>query len=79
MSVSSEEIKKRFGARVREIMVERGMNITSLADSLGKDRQDIQQIVNGYRNPTLLTIIQLAIALDVQPTEFFQFSIKDFK
>ena len=70
-----KEIQKQFGERLRQLIEVKGLNITTLADALGKDRQDIQQIVNGKRNPTLFTIIQIANALEIPATELLQFKL----
>jgi transcriptional regulator with XRE-family HTH domain len=49
--------------RICEVMQEKGISRTQLADRLGKSRQYVTKLLNGKPNVTLSTLVQIAIAL----------------
>jgi transcriptional regulator with XRE-family HTH domain len=56
---------KLFGGNVRSLRVQLGITQEKLAESAGLHPTYISGIERGIRNPTLLSIINLADALDV--------------
>jgi transcriptional regulator with XRE-family HTH domain len=50
---------------LRSERVRRGMSMTQVAEKSGLSRQMISYIEQGMRNPTLDTLLRIAIALDV--------------
>ena len=58
-------ICKRFGARVRELRVARGLSQEELAQKAELHRTYVGGIERGERNISLVNIEKLAIALDV--------------
>lgn len=58
-----------FGARVRELRLERGWSQEGFAHTANLDRTYVSGIERGTRNPTLDIIYRLAQALDVPADE----------
>ena len=56
-----------FGERVRALRSARGWSQEELAHRAHRHFTFVSQIERGERNPTLLTIIQVAEALEVDP------------
>lgn len=71
--ITKKEYQKRFGSHVKQLREAKGLSKIALADLLGKDRQMVQALERGERNPTMFTIIKLADALEVAPGELFDF------
>ena len=63
--------KKRFGAVVRKSRERLGLSQESLADFTGVHRTYIGGIERGERNPSLLNILRIAEALEIQPSALF--------
>jgi transcriptional regulator with XRE-family HTH domain len=55
-------------ARLREAQ---GLTQTELADAIGANQATISKIERGIGNPSLATIIKIASALGVHPTDLF--------
>lgn len=60
-----------LGQTIREIRIERGMTQQQLADLCGRHRTFIISIEKGRQNASALTLIRLASALRVLPSELF--------
>ena len=58
-----------FGKRVRELRLERGLTQEQLADLAGMHFTAIGHIERASRSSTLETVLKLARALEVQPSE----------
>ena len=56
--------------RIKEVIKEKGMTITELADKMGINRVNLSNMVNG--NPTVETLNKIAAALEVSVTELFE-------
>lgn len=56
--------------RIKEVIKEKGMTITELADKMGINRVNLSNMVNG--NPTVETLNKIADALSVPVTELFE-------
>ena len=55
---------------IKEVIKEKGMTITELADKMGINRVNLSNMVNG--NPTVETLNKIADALEVSVTELFE-------
>lgn len=66
-----DSVQRRFGARVRELRLERGLTQEALADHCGLFRTYMSRIETGVANPTLAMIEALAVSLDVPIGELF--------
>jgi len=58
-----------FGQAVRELREERGISQEAFALKSGIDRSHYGGMERGERNPNLTSIIKIATALGVQPSE----------
>lgn len=58
------EILRRFGGNVRRCREQRGWTQQRLADEAGLDRSYVSGVERGVRNPTVVTLVVLAKALD---------------
>ena len=58
----------RFGATIRRLRKERGLSQEALAERAGMNADFLGFIERGDNLPTLLSIVQLARALGVQPS-----------
>ncbi len=61
-----------FGLRLRELRRASGRSQEDLADLAGLDRTYVSGCERGRRNISLLNIVRLAEALDVDPTELLK-------
>ncbi len=71
------DIKKNFGARVRELRKRAGITQDELAKRCGNTfvMQRIGQIERGESNCTLETVDQIAKGLNCEPAELFLFPL----
>ena len=68
----SAGLEKQLGEVVREIRAEKDISQDRLAREMDTDRTTISLIERGLRSPYVRTLIQIAAALDVRPSEFFR-------
>jgi len=68
-----------LSARVKELRKQNGMSQEVLADDSGLSLRTIQRIENGETNPTGDTLKRLSNALNVNPDELIDWSIKEDK
>jgi transcriptional regulator with XRE-family HTH domain len=68
----ADDIRVRFGARVRELRLQRGMSQEALGVAAGMHRTYVGGIELGLRNPSLKNIASLARALHVTLGELFE-------
>lgn len=61
--------------RIKEVIKERGMTITELADKMGINRVNLSNMVNG--NPTVETLNKIADAIGCPVIELFEQPKKD--
>jgi transcriptional regulator with XRE-family HTH domain len=60
------------GARIRHLREERGLSLRTLAERSGLSANAISLIERGVSSPTVVSLHQLATALGVSITEFFE-------
>jgi transcriptional regulator with XRE-family HTH domain len=53
-----------FGRRLREVRQKRGLTQQAVADLAGMSLTYVSNMENGFKVPSLTTIIRLAVALD---------------
>lgn len=68
----SDDILKRFGARVRELRKNEGYSQESFADECGLDRTYMGGIERGERNVALRNIERIAEALGISIAELMR-------
>jgi len=61
-----------FGERVRELRRQKGLSQNSLAARAGLDRTYLSEIERGRKNLSLVKIVKIATALDVEVTDLFR-------
>jgi transcriptional regulator with XRE-family HTH domain len=63
------DIRKVFGANARKFRSALGLSQEAVAERMGVDRAFISSMERGLQNVTLLTIWQVAQALEVRPMD----------
>jgi transcriptional regulator with XRE-family HTH domain len=58
-----------FGARLREMRIERGLTQPEIAARIGTSASNISDLERGIKVPTLTTVARLADALDCNVTD----------
>ena len=71
-TMEKKNILKKFGRRVREIRQKKNISQEKLAFKAEMHRTYVGGIERGERNVSLINIIKIAKALDVEPGEFFE-------
>lgn len=72
-------IEQKFGKRIREIRLARGISQEELAFKSGMHRTYLGGIERGERNPCLKNIASIAKALGVNLADLFSYSKKKGK
>lgn len=65
-------IKEKFGKNLKRLRLEKGISQESLALLANLDRIYIPSIEKGSRNVSITVVEKLAIALNVDVSEFFK-------
>ena len=71
--VTKDKLKKLIGKRIVELREQKGWNQSDLARACGKDRQAIEKIENGKVNPTLYSLYEIALALEISLNKLISF------
>ncbi len=71
-SIEEKTVLQTFGSNLKRLREDAGISQEKLAHSCGLDRTYIGSVERGERNISLLNIIKLTIALNVEPNEFFK-------
>ena len=66
------DMRKLVGRNVKRIRQEKGLTQEQLADLSGFSQQYISGLEQGRRNPTIVTIYELAVALGVGHMDLVQ-------
>jgi transcriptional regulator with XRE-family HTH domain len=59
------DMRRLVGQNVRKIRQKRGLTQEHFADISGFSQQYVSSLEQGHRNPTIITIYELAVALGV--------------
>ncbi|MCK5117426.1 MAG: helix-turn-helix transcriptional regulator [Candidatus Aegiribacteria sp.] len=62
-----------FGKNLRQLRLERGFTQEKLGDLSGLHRNYISSIERGERNIGLVSMLKLATALRIHPSQFFDY------
>jgi len=65
------DIKKKFGEKVKQLRLEKGLSQEGLANEANLDRTYIPGIEKGERNVSITVIEKLAIALKIDIRDLF--------
>ena len=71
--------KNLLGLRIKELRKQKGMSQEFLAEESGLSLRTIQRIENGETNPTGDSLKRLSNALNINPDELIDWSIKEDK
>jgi len=71
--MNNEKLLKEFGLHLREKRKEQNLSQEKLGLIAELDRTYISGIERGLRNISLINILKLAQALDLPPSELFEF------
>jgi len=63
--MTRDMLKTRIGERIVEFRKKKGWSQSDLARACKKDRQTIEKLENGKVNPTIFSLLEVAIALEV--------------
>lgn len=69
MTASEKIILKKFGANLQRLRKERNLSLRELSYNCKVDFSKISQMEKGAINPTLITLTELAKALDIEIKE----------
>ena len=64
-----EDVRLRFGSRVRSMREERQLSQFTFGHMVGLDRSYISSVENGHRNVSLDNIVRIAVGLGVTVSE----------
>ena len=62
-----------IGTAIKKIRLQKKISQTEIAYRCGFDKSNFNTIEAGKRNPTILSLYNIAKALDCDVTDFFQF------
>jgi transcriptional regulator with XRE-family HTH domain len=63
------DMRKLVGRNTERIRRARGLTQEQLAERSGFSQQYISGLENGLRNPTIVTLYELAVAMNAQPVD----------
>lgn len=64
-NITKQEVKRRFGERMRELRKKKGLSQEKLALDIEMDLTSVNEIEKGHRSPKLITMYKIAEALGV--------------
>lgn len=64
---------RRFGENIAKIKKNKKLSYRKIAANCDIEHSDIKRYVDGKINPTLLSIVDLAKGLDINPKDLFDF------
>lgn len=76
MDISKELFISDFGVHVRQLREKKNMSQQDLANDCGMSKRQIGRIERGEINTSLGTIINIANALEVEPKDLLNFTLK---
>lgn len=68
-----EDYLKKFGNHLLEIKKAKNLSYRKIAANCNIEHSDIKRYVDGQTNPTLLSLIELAKGLGIEPKELLEF------
>lgn len=71
--ITEQEVKRRFGDRMKELRKKRGLSQEKLALDIEMDLTSVNEIEKGHRSPKLITMYKIAQALGVNLRDLADF------
>src|SRR5512133_4260955 len=75
MPVYEERLEESLGNRLRELRRQQGLSLRALAEKSGLSANTLSLIENGKTSPSVATLQQIAIALNIPITSFFEIKV----
>ncbi len=72
MPAYEEKLEESLGNRLRELRRQQGLSLRALAEKSGLSANTLSLIENGKTSPSVATLQQIAIALSIPITAFFE-------
>ena len=72
MPVYEEKLEESLGNRLRDLRRQEGLSLRSLAEKSGLSANTLSLIENGKTSPSVATLQQIALALNIPITAFFE-------
>jgi transcriptional regulator with XRE-family HTH domain len=66
------DMRKLVGGNVRRARAQKGLTQEEFAEKSGFSQQYISDLERGLRNPTVVTLFELAQALEIKPIELLR-------
>ena len=66
------DMRVLVGENVRRTRKLRGLTQEQFAEKSGFSQQYLSSLENGKRNPSVITLFEIAVALDVQPSDLLR-------
>lgn len=70
-----KRVKAAFGRKVRDLRISLKLSQADLADDAGIRRALVSEVERGEANPTLDSIVRIALALGVEPAELLSMDL----
>lgn len=70
---SQRDILVRFGKNVEKLRLQKSLSLREVAQRCDIDHANIKKIENGQLNMTLLTVLELAKGLGVEPKVLMEY------
>lgn len=71
--MTKDEVKKKIGQRIVELRSLKGWSQSDLARACNKDRQALEKLENGKVNPTIYSLLEIAMALEIKLKDLINF------
>jgi transcriptional regulator with XRE-family HTH domain len=75
MPVYEERLEESLGNRLRELRRQQGLSLRALAEKSGLSANTLSLIENGKTSPSVATLQQIALALSIPITSFFEIQV----
>jgi DNA-binding XRE family transcriptional regulator/uncharacterized cupin superfamily protein len=75
MPVYEERLEESLGNRLRELRRQQGLSLRALAEKSGLSANTLSLIENGKTSPSVATLQQIALALNIPITSFFEVQV----
>ena len=75
MPVYEEKLEESLGNRLRELRRQQALSLRALAEKSGLSANTLSLIENGKTSPSVATLQQIAIALNIPITSFFEVKV----
>lgn len=76
MDISEENLIANLGIHIRQLREKKNLSQQDLADDCGIPKSQIARIERAKINTTVKTLVKIANALEVEPKDLLDFSLK---